>query len=162
MADAIALYQAGRSITDISGDLGLPKSTVRFRLARAGVLRSRGDGVRLAATCGKLGRPGPRGPMSEETKAKLSASKRALGEATAVGLSVKPNGYIEYTRGANKGRSQHVVIMEARIGRRLHRDEVVHHIDGDRSNNHPDNLALMTRAAHTRLHRREERLAKGK
>jgi hypothetical protein len=49
--------------------------------------------------------------------------------------------------------------MEARIGRRLLPDEVVHHIDGERANNNQNNLALMTRSAHTRLHRFEEAMA---
>jgi len=76
----------------------------------------------------------------------------------AVGTSAKANGYVEYTRGDHKGRRVHDVLMEQRIGRRLLPDEVVHHIDGNRSNNSIDNLALMTRAAHSRLHRFEDHL----
>lgn len=52
-----------------------------------------------------------------------------------------------------------VEAMEARLGRRLLRDEMVHHIDGDPQNIDYDNLALVTRAGHARLHRREEILA---
>ena len=47
---------------------------------------------------------------------------------------------------------EHVKVMEDYIGRGLRRGEVVHHIDGDISNNHLSNLALMSNAAHTRLH----------
>lgn len=48
---------------------------------------------------------------------------------------------------------EHVRIMELQIGRRIRSDECVHHIDGDRSNNTPSNLALMDRAARSREHR---------
>lgn len=37
---------------------------------------------------------------------------------------------------------KHRAVMEAKIGRRLEKNEVVHHIDGDGLNNDPDNLWL--------------------
>lgn len=37
---------------------------------------------------------------------------------------------------------EHRLVMERKLGRRLTADEVVHHQDGDKSNNHPDNLEL--------------------
>lgn len=45
---------------------------------------------------------------------------------------------------ASKSRqvSEHRLVMEAKIGRYLDRKEVVHHVDGDPMNNHPDNLVL--------------------
>ena len=97
---------------------------------------------------------------SESTKQKLSESANRRAAASAKGVSHKANGYIVFTQGENKDRGEHVVIIERRIGRRLKPDEVVHHIDGNRSNNSEDNLALMTRSGHTRLHRREELISK--
>lgn len=38
--------------------------------------------------------------------------------------------------------------MEQRLGRALDRTEIVHHIDGDRSNNKPENLQLLKVHAH--------------
>lgn len=37
---------------------------------------------------------------------------------------------------------EHRLVMEKKIGRMLRRREVVHHIDGNPANNHPDNLEL--------------------
>jgi len=42
--------------------------------------------------------------------------------------------------------------MERHLGRRLNRDEAVHHIDGNRDNNDIDNLRLMTNSEHAKLH----------
>lgn len=158
--ELVGLYQAGGSIPDVSLATGVPMSTVRYHLKKAGVLRSRVDGIMLARPKLGSGMRGRNRVFSASHKAAISRGKRAHGEATAKGTTIKPSGYIEYTRGEHKGRSEHVVLMETRLGRRLKPDEIVHHIDGVRSNNHPDNLALMTRAAHTRLHRREESIAR--
>ena len=42
--------------------------------------------------------------------------------------------------------------MEKHLGRRLEFNEVVHHIDGDIHNDVIDNLEVMSRADHARLH----------
>ena len=44
------------------------------------------------------------------------------------------------------------------IGRPLRSGEWVHHIDGNRANNSPENLQVMTEAKHKRLHRKIEEL----
>ena len=47
---------------------------------------------------------------------------------------------------------EHIAVAEKRIGRRLRSDECVHHLDFDRSNNHPNNLIVMLQSEHRRLH----------
>lgn len=42
---------------------------------------------------------------------------------------------------------EHRLVMEKKLGRYLTRDEVVHHIDGDRANNAAENLAVFANAA---------------
>ena len=46
----------------------------------------------------------------------------------------------------------HRVVVENAIGRLLADNEVVHHKDHNRFNNSPDNLEVMTRSAHAKLH----------
>lgn len=155
MDDLHTLYvEQKMSIPEISKITGVAQSTIRFRLLAAGILRTRADAIRLAADKGKLG-SGQRGKkrvFTNEWKAKLSASKRKLADATAAGTTIKPNGYVEYTRGKNKGRGVHVVVMEKHIGRRLFSFECVHHKDENKQNNDLSNLELMTRAEHARHH----------
>lgn len=157
---AVELYIAGRSIPDVADLTGLTRSTVRRCVAKAGALRGRADGVRLASAKLSVARRGRTRRFTDAHKKAISESRRAHAEENAAGVSLKPSGYIEYTCGPHKGRCVHVVMMEERIGRRLRRDEVVHHIDHDKANNDINNLALMTRAAHARLHRREERISR--
>jgi len=146
----IELYSRELSITDISKMVGVPQSTIRFRLKRAGVLRNRDYAVRLAATQGKLGRKNP----IECTDKMLRHIREMVKDrvSNAKGTSVKPNGYIEYTTGENKFRSVHDVLIEKALGIKLCKGECVHHIDEIRSNNELSNLLLMSRAEHSRLH----------
>jgi len=47
---------------------------------------------------------------------------------------------------------EHVLVMEIAIGRRLVCGEVVHHINHNKQDNRIENLELMKRADHCRLH----------
>lgn len=53
----------------------------------------------------------------------------------------------------------HRVVAEQKIGRKLTRYEVVHHIDGDKLNNDPDNLEVMTLSEHSRRHQTGRRMS---
>lgn len=50
------------------------------------------------------------------------------------------------------GRHMHRVIAEQMLGRPLQKGEIVHHKDGDKWNNDPSNLEIMTQAEHARIH----------
>lgn len=152
------LYLAERmSIPDVAKSLGINYSAARKALIDARIpLRTRADGIRQATH--KLGKhlAGKKRVFTESWKENIRAAKLLHAETNAKGVSRKADGYVEITRGPNKGRGLHVVLMEEHLGRRLGPDEVVHHRDEDKHNNDLGNLELMTRAEHARLHRQIE------
>jgi hypothetical protein len=51
----------------------------------------------------------------------------------------------------------HRWLVEQRESRTLRSNEVVHHLDHDALNNDPDNLAVLTRGEHMRLHGKDKK-----
>ena len=45
-----------------------------------------------------------------------------------------------------------VLVVEAKLGRHLNRQEHIHHINGIRDDDRPENLMILTNSEHTRLH----------
>lgn len=143
-----------KTLSFISDHTKIPISTVRSRLIGLGVkLRSRSESLKLNPNLNKDKLGVSRPPFTEEHKRKISESR--LQSTKFKGTTKKPDGYIEYTRGENKGRKVHTVIIEKSICRRINKDEVVHHIDRIKDHNEIENLQLMTRSSHMSLHRRE-------
>lgn len=51
---------------------------------------------------------------------------------------------------------EHRLVAQQKIGRRLRKGELVHHIDENKQNNHPDNLMVIVGNAHHFVHHRKE------
>lgn len=60
--------------------------------------------------------------------------------------------YKKINLGNRSLRDRHRLIMEDFIGRRLGRDEVVHHKNGDPSDDSIENLQVISRSDHAKLH----------
>ena len=79
------------------------------------------------------------GRMNFATRAKLSAARRGNGSGKT------------YTK--SFGVHTHRVVAARMLGRQLPPGEVVHHIDGNKRNNRPDNLMVFeNQAAHAKWH----------
>ncbi len=143
-------YLSGRSVASLAAELDAACGTVRRRLVMAGVsLRNHKE---ASWARGKT--------KPDSTKAKMSAARKRFWEANPdraafrakvsrtklAGKPPKPNP-LGYIRVPDPGRPtgqilEHRLVMEQAIGRRLLRCEVVHHKDGNRSNNDLSNLEL--------------------
>lgn len=73
---------------------------------------------------------------------------------TKYGKSAKAE-YRKIHRG-DINRDEHRHVMEQHLGRQLSRHEVVHHLNGDKYDNRPENLQVMSLSEHSRLHQQGE------
>jgi hypothetical protein len=170
----VAEYRAGKSIYRLARDTGFKPVTVRKKLADAGVrIRPAHRPVRGTALEAAILRLYPK--HSQEAigrrlgvgQAVVSRILRAHGMETnpmAVGKNhgrwkggryVSPYGYVliktpddhpfAVMRGANGYTMEHRLVLAETLGRPLLPTEQVHHRDGNKQNNAPENLSLRQR-----------------
>lgn len=63
-----------------------------------------------------------------------------------------------YRPGGYRSIREHIYLMETYLDRRLEKNEVVHHIDGDKTNNTLENLFLTTTEEHNKIHACSEQI----
>lgn len=84
-----------------------------------------------------------------------AASSGAASSTWKGGRRIHPDGYVR-VRLDRKDRPEHVVIAERALGKALPPGAVVHHVNGDRTDNRPSNLVIcQDQAYHCALHRRQ-------
>ena len=152
-------YSKGYSMKEIGYYLGMSAGKIHklFHLynIKPRMWGSRNEYAKKKISISKKGKISPlKGTkLKAETKEKMSITK-----STGVGKKTLKNGYIriyfpDHPKSDKYGYIlEHDLIMECNIGRWLNKDEIVHHINGIRNDNRIENLMLMTRGEHSRLH----------
>lgn len=154
MEEIVKMYVIDRmSTTEIAKIVQKSVSTVRRLLIREKVkLRTRAEGIRNCKTLG-MGRKGKKFVFSAEHKKNISLAK--LKSTKYKRKRIAPNGYVRI-RIDNKEYDEHRYIMAKELGAQIDKDIVVHHINGDKTDNSKENLQLLTRSEHSSLHRKKK------
>lgn len=153
-----------KTMREIGDALGVDAVAIYYRLKKFGIpTRNRydhpvSDKVRANAT--QLGKRRKGSKQSAETKKKLSDLRKGKMRKPSKygGHSKDRYGYVyvycpEHPHSSADGYvMEHRLVMESYIGRYLEKDEAVHHINRNKKDNRLENLQLMTRSEHAKLH----------
>lgn len=130
--DVVRMYESGCTQKEIAEVLGVSQKVVwRF-------MKNHGIKARSTAKRDQMG-------------SKNSFWKGGIVKDGAGYVLVKADGHPRAKKCGGYVR-EHILIAEEVIGRPLADDEVVHHINGIKDDNRPDNLAVMLKADHISYH----------
>ena len=152
------------SSTDISKKAGVSSVQV-LRILRSNDIdvRSLSEGKMLShskpSTRMKLSIASSNRRLSDESKDKLRKRTGERNHNWKGGLTLSSQGYLQFTNskgnGEHSGKLLHVLIAEWTYNRKVKKGEHVHHIDGNKLNNDPHNIELISASEHAKLHAKE-------
>ena len=118
--------------------------------------------TRKETTCKNCGKSFETTRLNERGKGQY-CSRKCAGEFRRKTGFAKKNGYwmengykVIYLEG-NKSIKEHIKVVQDCLGRELNSNECVHHINGNKEDNRIENLQLMTKGEHSKLHREQEK-----
>ena len=94
------------------------------------------------ANSGQFKKGEHRSPLTEFKKGQLAWNNKGK----------NCDGYIKVITIDGRRIRKHRYVMEQYLGRKLHESEIVHHRNEDRKDNRIENLEILSRAEHNRIH----------
>ena len=157
----------GDSLRMVASYVGIDHCTLSKKLKRLGVsVPSREESVKMIwkhYTHPRLGKKGEQCPVygrkiSAATREKMTPIWKRLADEQRKYRRKHSGGYIlvyspNHPMADRTGYVlEHRLVVENSLGRLLSTDEIVHHINGDKTDNRIDNLEVVSRAAHAKIH----------
>lgn len=140
--EAARLYREGESTVTLAERYGVNKTTMfRFLQTLGVVMRTRSDAALLAFQRGR--RKAKTGPDNHAWEGGRARHSKGYQLVQMWGHHLADcHGYV----------LEHRLVAERMIGRPLAIGEDVHHRNGDKTDNRPENLSVLTRNEHMALH----------
>lgn len=159
----------GESLRMISAKIGIERTTLTKKLKQAGIKTpTKEESAKLTWKNHKhplAGRNGKSSPsygrkMSPETREKMKDIWAKVALQKRKYRKQHTHGYILVYAPDNPAADhtgyvlEHRLVMENHIGRCLIPNEIVHHLNGDKTDNRVENLKLVTRSEHAKIHKK--------